>query len=60
MVAVMVQAVCMSLSFCFAFLSFEAVDDALRWQLATLAASSLVAGIIVLTFLVVHLRMKAT
>ena len=59
MVAFMVQAVCLSLSFCFAFFSFRAVDDALRWQLATLAASSLVAGIIALTLLVAHFGIKA-
>jgi hypothetical protein len=60
MVGVIVRVVCMSLSFFFAFLSFQVVDEALRRQLAILAASPLVIGIVVLTSLVAYLRAKAT
>jgi hypothetical protein len=59
MVGVIVRAVCLSLSFCFAFFSFQAMDDSLRRLLATLAASSLFVGMIALALLVAHLRMKA-
>ena len=59
LVGVIVRAVCTSVSFCFAFLSLSAIDDALRRQLATLSASSLIIGIIVLTLLIAYLRVKA-
>lgn len=59
-VGVIVRAVCTSVSFCFAFLSLSAIDDALRRQLATLSASSLIVGLIVLASLIAYLRVKAT
>jgi hypothetical protein len=58
MVAAVVRTVSTALSFIFAFLSFEVFDDAWKRQFTTLAASSLVAGIIILAFLVAHCRIK--
>jgi hypothetical protein len=54
--AFVVRVVCMTLSFSFAFLSFRTVDDALKRQFAVMAASPLVAGIIILIFLCVYGR----
>jgi hypothetical protein len=59
LVGVIVRVVCTSVSFCFAFLSLSAMDDALRRQLATLSASSLIIGLMVLASLVAYLRVKA-
>lgn len=60
LVGVIVRAVCTSVSFCFAFLSLQAIDDALRRQFATLSASFLIIGLMVLASLVAYLRAKAT
>ena len=56
--AFVVRAVCMVLSFCFAFLSFQAVDDSLKRQFAVIAASPLVVGIVILGFLGVCWKLK--
>lgn len=53
-----VRVVCMTLAFSFAFLSFLTVDDALKRQFAVMAASPLVVGIMILTFLCVYWNMK--
>jgi len=55
---VVVLAVCIFLSFYFAFLSFQAVDDAVKKQLVMLAASSLITGVMILTCLTVYLGIK--
>jgi TRAP-type C4-dicarboxylate transport system permease small subunit len=60
MVGVIVRVACLSLSLFFAFLCFQVVDDALRRQLAALAASLLLIGMVILTSLVVYLRVKAS
>jgi len=57
-VAVIVRAVCTFLSFCFAFLSFQAIDCVLKRQLAALAASSLIMGIGILTSLISYVRIE--
>jgi prepilin signal peptidase PulO-like enzyme (type II secretory pathway) len=55
---VAVLAVCIFLSFYFALLSFQAMDDALKKQLVTLAAYTLISGIIILSILIVHVGIK--
>jgi hypothetical protein len=56
--AFVVRVVCMTLAFSFAFLSFRTVADALKRQFAVMAASPLVAGIMILIFLCVYWKMK--
>jgi hypothetical protein len=55
---VAVLTVCIFLSFYFAFLSFQAMDDAIKKQLVTLAAYTLITGIVVLASLMIHLVIK--
>jgi hypothetical protein len=55
---VAVLAVCIFLSFYFALLSFQALDDAIKKQLVTLAAYILISGIIILSILIVHVGIK--
>jgi uncharacterized membrane protein len=55
---VAVLAVCIFLSFYFALLSFQALDDAIKKQLVTLAAYVLISGIVILSILIVHLGIK--
>ena len=55
---VVVLAVCLFPSFYFAFLSFQAVDDASKKQLVFLAASSLITGVMILACLTVYSGIK--
>jgi hypothetical protein len=48
-ITVVILAICIFLSFYFTFPSFQTVDDALKKQLVTLAASSLITGVIMLS-----------
>ena len=57
-VTVVVLAICILLSFYFAFLSFQVVDDALKKQLVTLAAYSIITGIIIFACLTIYLGIK--
>lgn len=58
LVAVIVRAVCTSLSFWFAFMCFQAVDWSLKRQLAALAASSLIVGVGLLVSLNIFSRIE--
>jgi hypothetical protein len=58
LVAVIVRTVCTSLSFCFAFMCFQAIDFSLKRQLAALAAFSLIVGIGILVSLTIFLRIE--
>jgi len=58
LVAVIVRAVCTSLSFCFAFMCFQAIDCSLKRQLAALAASSLIVGVGLLVSLSIFSRIE--
>jgi hypothetical protein len=49
---------CISLSFYLAFLSFQTLDEALRKQLVTFAASFLVMGMVIFAALTVHIGIK--
>lgn len=51
--------ICIFLSFYFTFLSFQAVDDILKKQLVTLAASVLITGAILLACLAIYLGIKS-
>jgi hypothetical protein len=57
-IIVVILAICIFLSFYFTFLSFQTVDDALKKQLVTLAASSLITGVTILASLMIHLGIK--
>jgi len=57
-ITVVILAICIFLSFYFTFLSFQTVDDALKKQLVTLAAYSLITGVIILSSLMIHLGIK--
>lgn len=56
--AAVVLAFCIFLSFYFALLSFQAIDDALKKQLVALAAYVLMSGVIILTVLIIHTGIK--
>jgi len=55
---VVVLTICIFLSFYFTFLSFQTIDDALKKQLVTLAAYSLITGVTILASLMIHLGIK--
>jgi TRAP-type C4-dicarboxylate transport system permease small subunit len=57
-ITVVILAICIFLSFYFTFLSFQTVDDALKKQLVTLAASSLITGVIMLACITISLGIK--
>jgi len=57
-IIVVILAICIFLSFYFTFLSFQTVDDALKKQLVTLAASSLITGVIMLACITISLGIK--
>lgn len=57
-VAVVVLAISIFLSFYFTFLSFQAIDDAIKKQLVTLAAYSLITGVIILASLMIQVGIK--
>ena len=57
-ITVVILAICIFLSFYFTFLSFQTVDDALKKQLVTLAAYSLITGVIMLACITISLGIK--
>lgn len=56
--AILFITICIFLSFYFAFLSFQTIDDALKKQLVTFAASSLLAGGMILACMTIYLGFK--
>jgi NADH:ubiquinone oxidoreductase subunit 6 (subunit J) len=57
-ITVVILAICIFLSFYFTFLSFQTVDDALKKQLVTLAACSLITGLIMFACMTISLGIK--
>ena len=57
-IIVVILAICIFLSFYFTFLSFQTIDDALKKQLVTLAAYSLITGMIMLACITISLGIK--
>ena len=57
-VTVVILAFCIFLSFYFTFLSFQISDEAVKKQLVTLAASSLITGVVIFACLMIHLGIK--
>jgi len=57
-IIVVILAICIFLSFYFTFLSFQTVDDALKKQFVTLAAYSLITGVIMLACLTISFGIK--
>ena len=57
-ITVAILAICIFLSFYFTFLSFQTVDDALKKQLVTLAAYSIISGVVILAILMIHVGIK--
>jgi len=57
-VTVVILTICIFLSFYFTFLSFQAVDDTLKKQLVTVAASSIITGVILFACLTIYLGIK--
>jgi hypothetical protein len=57
-ITVVILTICIFLSFYFTFLSFQTIDDALKKQLVTLAASSLITGVILLACITISLGIK--
>lgn len=50
--------VCIFLSLFFAYLSFQAVDDAVKKELVLFAASSLIAGVAIFACMTIYLGIK--
>jgi len=57
-ITVVILAICIFLSFYFTFLSFQTVNDALKKQFVTLAASSLITGVIILACITISFGIK--
>jgi len=57
-IIVVILAICIFLSFYFTFLSFQTVDDTLKKQFVTLAASSLITGVIIFACLTISFGIK--
>ena len=57
-ITIVILAICIFLSFYFTFLSLQTLDDTLKKQLVTLAASSLITGAIMLACLTISLGIK--
>jgi len=57
-ITVVFLVICIFLSFYFTFLSFQTIDDALKKQLVTLAAYSLITGVIILACLTISFGIK--
>ena len=57
-VVIIALTICIFMSFYLTFLSFQTVDDTLRKQVVTLAASSLITGVIVFAAMTVYLGIK--
>jgi hypothetical protein len=56
--AVAVFTVCIFLSFYFAFLSFQGIDDALKKQLVTFAVYFLITGVVILACMTIYMGLK--
>jgi uncharacterized membrane protein len=54
----MVLIVCIFLSFYFAFLSFQEIDDTLKKQLVTFAACTLITGIVIMACMTIYVGLK--
>jgi len=59
-VVIVVLTICIFMSFYLTFLSFQTVDDTLRKQIVTLAASSLITGVVMFATLTIYLGIKKT
>ena len=57
-IIVVIVAICIFLSFYFTFLSFQTIDDALKKQFVTLAAYSLITGVMLLACITISLGIK--
>ena len=57
-ITVVILTICVFLSFYFAFLSLQTVDDALKKQLVTLAAYTLITGVIMFACLTISFVIK--
>ena len=57
-VTLVVLVICIFLSFYFAYLSFQTIDDALRKELVIFAASSLITGVVVFACMTIYLGIK--
>jgi TRAP-type C4-dicarboxylate transport system permease small subunit len=57
-IAVIVLAICVFLSFYFAFLSFQMVDETSKKQSIALAVSSLVASVTIFAGLIIYLVIR--
>jgi uncharacterized membrane protein len=56
--AVATLIVCIFLSFYFAFLSFQGIDDALKKQLVTFAIYFLITGVVILACMAIYIGLK--
>ena len=56
--AVAILIVCIFLSFYFALLSFQGIDDTLKKQLVTFAAYSLITGVVILACMTIYIGLK--
>jgi hypothetical protein len=57
-ITVVILTICIFLSFYFTFLSFQTIDDALKKQLVTLAASTVITGVVIFACLTIYLGIK--
>ena len=57
-IAVMILIVCIFLSFYFAFLSFQEIDDTLKKQLVTFAAYTLITGVVIMACMTIYMGLK--
>jgi uncharacterized membrane protein len=57
-ITVIILATCIFLTFYLTFLSLQTLDDTLKKQLVTLAATTLITGVIMLTCLTIALVIK--
>jgi NADH:ubiquinone oxidoreductase subunit 6 (subunit J) len=56
--SVVVLATCIFLTFYFTLLSFQTAEEAVRRQLVTLAAYTLISGAVILAIVIVHVGIK--
>ncbi|NWG11473.1 hypothetical protein HXY33_07000 [Candidatus Bathyarchaeota archaeon] len=57
-ITIMVLALCIFLSFYFTYLSFQTMDDTFKKQLVVLAASSLIAGVVLFACMTIYLGIR--
>jgi FtsH-binding integral membrane protein len=57
-VIVIILMVCIFLSFYFAYLSFQEIDDTLKKQLVTLAAYTLITGVVIMACMTIYIGLK--